>query len=227
MNKFHIIFGIILFCIAVLLYAKTHPLESPQKEITFHKMSTGNYFLKEDAASLLCELYVDSKNRNVFIRPGNSTIRSYKEQEGIDACADTPKQISWIVTTARKPDNFEVQCRISVMTDRINKLWSTQVKVEPYNADDDNLCATLIKSANCVVRSTNRPDQYLLNCLNKFVQGRFREIEVTLEGTDFDISETQLNNPFDFASSANSATGKPYHACRFKFCRIKKTDTTL
>jgi len=220
MNKFHIFSAVVFFCMATTLHAEPDSLNNVRREIVFHKMSTGNYLLREEPENSSCLRYVDGDSRNMLIRPGNSTIRAYKRTT--DACAFEPQRIKWIVTTTRKADHMEIQCRVSVIVDRIDNRWSTQVKTESYGPDDDHLCTrtTLIKSAACVLRVGDSPDRHSMNCLNQFVPGRFREIEVTLDGPDFDASYAQLSNPFDSQASVHPVPSKRNLSCRFKFCRI-------
>ncbi len=220
MNKFQIFIGAVFLCAASSLYARVDSLNSSRMKIVFHKVSDGNYLLREEPENLACLRYVDGDSRNVFVTPGNSTTRSY--EWATEACFFKPHRISWVMTTARKSDNLKIQCRINIIAERVNTTWSTQVKVEPYGQNDHHLCAgnKMIKSAACMLRTTDSLNRYRIDCLNKFVVGHYSEIEVTLDGSSFDISETTLNNPFDSHVPVDPVPIKPPPPCFFKFCGV-------
>lgn len=199
----HIAF-LVLGCFQPLSQAYGSEVLVLRKEIIFSNWSLDNPLFETKKESVSCAKDFYYGNHNVPIRPGKATTRPYYENWADDACAAAPKRVTWIMTATRKADRLDVQCRISFIADIVDEGWSTQVKVEPYRSQGDDLCAsnTLVRSAKCLTRPDGDRSRHRFDCLNKFAPGRANEIEVTLGGPDLGTTRTEHTSPFDSISDS-------------------------
>jgi hypothetical protein len=169
-----------------------------RKEVIFNNWGANNPLFETEKESVSCVKDFYWGNHNVPIRPGHSTTRPYYEYWDTDACVAAPKRLIWKMTATRAADQLNVQCRIGFTTDIAEGMWSTKVTIEPYRQEGDDLCTSraLVVSAKCLVQVNGGAYQHRLDCLNKFVPGHAREIEVTLNGPQLVVPEPRSLSPF-------------------------------